>query len=105
MDLAERMARLEALVTEQQDRSLAAAIVAHLFYARLLNVSEAIGDPMDLDRALERLGEDMAQAALAATTPAHAAAWRRVGARARGLIEQVRDMRLAYRPANENGSD
>jgi len=29
------------------------------------------------------------------------AQWRRVGARATGLIEQIRDMRLAYRPAND----
>ncbi|CAN5501239.1 hypothetical protein BH10PSE3_BH10PSE3_04870 [soil metagenome] len=103
MDLTERVERLEALLDEQRDRGLAAEIVAHLFYARLLNVSEAIGDPMDLDRSLERLDEDMAEAARNATTPPQTHAWKRVAARARDLIEQIRDTRLAYRPANENG--
>lgn len=105
MDLTERVERLEALLAEQQDRSLAAEIVAHLFYARLLNVSEMLGDPMDLDRSIARLAEDMAEARDNAQTPAAAESWRRVGQRAISLVEQIRDLRQALRPANENGAD
>lgn len=104
MDVAERLNRLEDLLVEQQDRGLAAEIVAHLFYARLLNVSQMIGDPMDLDAAIARLREDMAEAEISAESPARSASWRRVGARAIGLVEQIRDMRLAFQPANENGA-
>ena len=105
MDLTERVERLEALLAEQQDRGLAAEIVAHLFYARLLNVSEMLGDPMDLDASIARLAEDVAEARDAARTPAAAESWRRVGSRAISLIEQIRDMRRALRPANEDGPD
>lgn len=101
MDLTQRVERLEMLLAAQQDQSLAAEIVAHLFYARLLNVSDAIGDPMDLDKTLERLDADVVAAIGEAATPERAAQWRRVGARAIDLIEQIRDMRLAYRPAND----
>jgi hypothetical protein len=105
MDLNDRVERHEALVAEQQDRGLAAEIVAHLFYARLLNVSQMLGDPMDLDRSIVRLAQDMAEARDMAQTPAAAESWRRVGTRAITLIEQIRDMRQAFRPANENGAD
>lgn len=101
MDLTKRVERLETLLAEQQDRSLAAEIVAHLFYARLLNVSEATGDPMDLNKSIERLDEDITAAVAEAATPERAAQWRRVGARAIGLVEEIRDVRLAYRPAND----
>ncbi len=101
MDLTQRVERLEALLADQQDRGLAAEIVAHLFHARLLNVSEAIGDPMDLDKTLERLEADVTAAISEAATPERAAQWRRVGAKAIDLIEQIRDVRLAYRPAND----
>ncbi|MEH0194236.1 hypothetical protein V7S57_00730 [Caulobacter sp. CCNWLY153] len=105
MDLTERVERLETLLAEQQDRGLAAEIVAHLFYARLLNVSEMLGDPMDLDLSIARLTEDMAEARDSALTPTAAASWGRVGQRAISLIEQIRDVRRALRPANENGAD
>lgn len=86
MDLTERVERLEALLAEQQDRGLAAEIVAHLFYARLLNVSEVIGDPTDLDFSITRLTEDMLETRDAAQTPAAAESWRRVGTWAISLI-------------------
>lgn len=100
MDLTKRVERLETLLAEQQDRSLAAEIVAHLFYARLLNVSEAMGDPMDLNKSIERLDEDITAAIAEAATPERAGQWHRVGARAIGLVKEIREMRLAYRPAN-----
>lgn len=103
MDLENRVQRLESQLADLRDRADAAEIVAHLFYARLLNVCEEIGDPLDLDASLSRLREDLEEAAAKAPSPVQAAAWRRVAMRSRFLIEHIRDMRLAYRPANQNG--
>ena len=55
MDLAERVERLEAELARQRERGLANEILANLFSARLLDISELVGDPMDLDAVLLRL--------------------------------------------------
>jgi hypothetical protein len=102
MDLADRVERLEAELARQRDRALAGEIVANLFYARVLNISEQIGDRMDLDAVLGRLAEDMEEAAAKAATPGQAQSWRRVHRMAATMIAEIRDARLAYRPANEN---
>ncbi|WP_395443851.1 hypothetical protein [Caulobacter sp. UC70_42] len=57
---------------------------------------------MDLDKTLERLDADVTAAISEAVTPDRAAQWYRVGAKAIELIEQIRDMRLAYQPANDS---
>lgn len=103
MDLSERIDRLEAELARQRDRALANEILANLFYARLLNISEVVGDPMDLDAVLLRLGGDMEEAVAKAGTPAQARSWERVHALAAAMIAEIRDMRLAFRPANEDG--
>ena len=99
----EQIERLEAELARQRDRGLASEIVANLFYARVLNISEQLGDPMDLDQVLDRLSADMEEAAAKASTPSQARAWERVHALAAAMIAQIRDIRLAYRPANEDG--
>lgn len=64
--------------------------------------ARVIGDLMDLDKTLERLDADVTAAISEAVTPDRAAQWYRVGAKAIELIEQIRDMRLAYQPANDS---
>jgi hypothetical protein len=105
MDLAERIDRLEADLARQRERALANEILANLFYARLLNVSELVGDPMDLDAVLLRLADDMEEAADKAGTPDQARSWERIHALTAAMIVEIRDMRLAFRPANENRGD
>ena len=102
---SDRIERLQAQVEEQRERALANEILLNLFYARVLNISDQLGDPMDLDAVLGRLSDDMDEAAMKAATPAQAQSWRRVHALAAAMIAEIRDIRLAYRPANENGGD
>ena len=105
MDLEARVEQLEAALSRQRERGLANEILANLFYARVLNISEQLDDTMDLDAVLSRLPEDMDEAAANAATTVQADSWRRVHALAATMIAEIRDLRLSYRPANENGGD